>query len=268
MADEMPLFDSHAHLTDPRFDDDRDAVLARAAAAGVAEIVCIGAGYGWDGNEPTLALAEREPRVMAAVGLHPQQADLWDAETGPARLRAWAAHPQTVALGETGLDYAYRKRADKRQQRDAFVGQCRLARELNLPLIIHTRDAFEDTVAILRDAGMGAEHPCVIHFFVGNQAQAETFLDMGLWLSIPGVVTLPNAPDLVQAVPSIPLERMLVETDSPYAAPVPRRGRRNEPAYVRYVVDKIAELKQVAPATVAAATRANAAQFFGVAVGR
>lgn len=261
-----PLVDSHAHLTDKRFRDDRAEVMERARLAGVETVVTIGAGYGIDRNQRALDLAAASPDLLrATVGVHPHDAHTHWSDAAPERLADWLGSPLVVGLGECGLDYFYHQEPEvQAAQRRALAAQCELAVRTGMPLIIHTRDAFEDTMAILRDHEVGRAVDCVIHFFVTTRAEAEAYLELGprMWLSIPGVVTLPNAPDLVAAVPHLPLERIFLETDSPYAAPVPRRGRRNEPANVRWVAERVAELQQRDPAEVARVTTANARAFY------
>lgn len=255
--------DTHAHLTAPRFAGQVDEVLERARAAGLRAIVSIGPGYGLAGNADAVALAEREPDVWAAVGLHPHDAAMWNDEAR-ASIANQLRHPRVVAVGEGGLDAVYRKPETHAAERASFIGQCELAVEFGKPLVVHTRDDFDETLAILRDHGIGRAVGGVIHFFAVDLAQAEAYLDLGLHLSVPGVVTLPNAPELAAAVPHLPLDRLMLETDSPYAAPIPFRGRRNEPGYVVYVAARIAELMGLAPDDVVRATTANAVRFFGL----
>lgn len=256
-----PLVDTHAHLTAIHFDEDRAEVLTRAREAGVRAIVTIGAGHGLAAMAAAVNLAESETDVWASVGVHPHDCAEWgrDAE---ARIRDLLQHPRVVAVGECGLDTVYRDPATAALEREAFEAQCRLAHDSGKPLIVHTRDDFETTHAILRDYGIGREVAGVVHFFTVDRAQAEAYLALGLMLGIPGVVTLPNAAELTEAVPHLPLDRLLIETDSPYAAPRPRRGRRNEPAFVGWVADRIAELQGRDPLEVARATAANAVRLF------
>jgi TatD DNase family protein len=255
--------DTHAHLTAPRFAGQVDEVLERARAAGLRAIISIGPGYGLAGNADAVALAEREPDVWAAVGLHPHDAAMWNDEAR-ASITAQLGHPRVVAVGEGGLDAVYRKPETHAAERASFIGQCELAVEFGKPLVVHTRDDFAETLAILRAHGIGRTVGGVIHFFAVDLAQAEAYLDLGLHLSVPGVVTLPNAPELAAAVPHLPLDRLMLETDSPYAAPIPFRGRRNEPGYVVYVAARIAELMGIAPDEVVRTTSANAVRFFGL----
>lgn len=258
--------DTHAHLAAPRFAGQVDDVLARGRAAGVRAVVCIGPGYGPQGNADAVSLAEREPDVWAAVGLHPHDAAQWS-DAVRAGIASLLPHPRVVAVGEGGLDAVYRRPETHAAERAAFIAQCELALEFGKPLVVHTRDDFAETLAILRDHHIGRDVGGVIHFFAVDRAQADAYLDLGLHLSIPGVVTLPNAPELIAAVPHLPLERLMLETDSPYAAPVPFRGRRNEPGYVVYVAARIAELQGRSAAEVARVTTANAVRFFGLPAG-
>lgn len=254
------LIDSHCHVAEPEFDADRDAVLARAAAAGVTTVVCVGAVGRVDANGPTLALAGARGgvRVVATVGIHPHDAATAD-DAALATLRRMAASDGVVALGETGLDYHY-EHSPRAAQLDAFARTSALARELRLPLVVHVRDAHADAAALLRaeppDAG------AVIHCFTGDADDARRYLDLGLLLSISGIVTFRNADSLRAAVRLIPGDRLLIETDAPFLAPVPHRGKRNEPEYVRLVAETVARVRGEPFGTVAEATTANARRLF------
>lgn len=234
------LFDSHAHLDDAKFDEDRAAVLDRACSAGVLGI--LNPGCELDSSKRAVELAAEYDMVYAAVGVHPH-----DAAGRPAdyldRLEALARREKVVALGEIGLDY-FRNFSPRNIQRKVFREQLALARELNLPVIIHDRDAHEDIVQILKKDGL-PERGGVMHCFSGDWSLAETCLKMGLYISFAGTVTFADACGLRGVAAGVPLEKILVETDAPYLAPHPRRGRRNEPACVRYVAEKIAELKNI-----------------------
>ncbi len=260
------LIDSHAHLTSQRFDEDRDQMIARARAAGVGAIVSIGSGFGVSGNQQAIDLADQYDWIFATAGIHPHEADEWHPELEE-QLRFWLAGDNVVAVGECGLDYFYDDAPARDVQLAAFEAQCQIAIDLRLPVVIHSRDAFADTVSVLRNFGIGQRVRGEIHFFTTGLDEATAYLDQGMFLGIPGVVTLPNAPDLVAAVPKLPLDRLLIETDSPYAAPVPKRGRRNEPAYVAHVADKIAELQGTDPESVRRATTQNAIEFFSLPSG-
>ena len=225
----------------------------------------INVGYNAETWPTTLALADTHPGVFACIGLHPNDADAWNIALIPT-LRRLHAHPKVVAVGETGLDY-YREHAAPAVQREAFVAQIALARSLHRPVVIHHREAYADLLEILR-ADVEAHGPLhgVLHAFSGDAGFAADLLALGLHLGIGGPVTFKNAAALHDAVRAIPLDRILIETDSPYLAPHPRRGRRNEPAYVALVAAKIAALKGLPTEDVAAATTGNAAAFFGIAL--
>lgn len=252
-----PLVDSHAHLDDGAFDEDRDAVLARAREAGIAAIVNVG--YNEARWSSTAALCATYPEVYGVLGCHPHEATAW----APAlldRLRAALRGPKIVGLGEIGLDF-YRDYAPHDRQRAAFAAQLDLARELALPVVIHSRAAEDEVVAMLAAAGVGRG---VLHSFSGGLATARRALDLGLHLSLTGPVSYPKAEHQRDLARAIPLERLLLETDCPYLAPQPRRGRRNEPAFARFTVAAIAAARGATPAAVAAATTANAARLFAL----
>ncbi len=260
MSAASALIDSHCHVAEPEFDADRDAVLARAAAAGVTTVVCVGAVGRVEANRSALALAGRRAgvSVVATVGIHPHEAASAD-DAALVTLRRMAGSAGVVGLGETGLDYHY-EHSPRAAQRDTFERTAALARELDLPLVVHVRDAHDDAAAILRahqpDAG------AVIHCFTGDADDARRYLDLGLLLSISGIVTFRNADALREAVRLIPADRLLVETDAPYLAPVPHRGKRNQPEHVRVVAEAVAEVRGEPFTTVADVTTANARRFF------
>jgi TatD DNase family protein len=255
------LCDSHAHLDAPQFDEDRAAALRRAADAGVRAIINVG--YNAATWPTTLALASVHPGIFACFGFHPNDAATWD-DRVIASLAELHAHPKAVAVGETGLDY-YREYAPPERQRAAFTAQLALARALGKPIVIHHREARDDLLAILRAeyAARGPLHG-VLHAFSGDSAFAAELLALGLHLGIGGPVTFKNATELHDAVRAIPLERIVIETDSPYLAPHPHRGRRNESAYVALVAERIAALKGTDRETIAIATTANASRLFGI----
>jgi TatD DNase family protein len=255
------LVDSHCHVAEPEFDADRDAVLARAAAAGVSTIVCVGATGPIDSNAPALALAGERAgvRIAVAVGIHPHNASSVD-EAALAALTGMARAPGVVAIGETGLDYYY-EHSPRDAQRAAFARTVALARSVGLPLVVHVRDAHGDAADIL--AGEGADAAGgVIHCFTGTREDAHPYLDLGFHISVAGIVTFRNAEPLRDAVRHIPLDRLLVETDAPFLAPVPHRGRRNEPAHVRVVAEAVATTRNEPFAVIADATTANARRLF------
>ena len=259
--------DSHAHVTAPEFEADRDAVLARARALGVETLIAVGAGWGVDANEAAVALASaadaRHPEVFAAVGIHPHDARLLD-DTGRARLRAWLARPRVVAVGECGLDYHY-MHSPREVQRAVFAEHVALARELALPVSIHLRgdgpQAWEEGLEVWRAEGRG-DVSGVLHCYTGSLDFARRALDARLEISFSGIVTFKNAAELHAVASALPLERLLVETDCPLLAPVPHRGRRNEPAHVVEVGARLAALRGVAVEEIARATAANARRLF------
>jgi len=254
----IELLDSHAHVDASAFEGETDEILRRAAEAGVTKILSIGQWYAPGDFGGAIELAAAHPgRVFASIGIHPHE--VANVPEGDWReLERLATLPATVAVGETGLDYHY-DHSPREDQRRWFSHQLDLAARVKKPVIVHTREADDDTVAILREAGSSDG---VIHCFTGDPARATVYLDMGLYLSIPGVVTFKNAEPLRDAVRMAPLERMLIETDCPYLAPIPHRGKRNEPAYVRLVAEKIAELKGIDVEEVAATTTRNAVELF------
>jgi TatD DNase family protein len=253
------LIDSHCHLDEARFDTDREAVIARALAAGVTRMVTIGASGGMQANRDAIALAARHPGVFAAVGIHPHEAST----VSPAVLEELvrlARAPKVVAIGETGLDYYY-DQSPRPVQREAFRQFIQMARTLRLPVVVHLRNAFEDAVTILREENAG-DTGGVIHCFGGDRACAQSFLDLGFDLSFSGIVTFKNTDEIRAVARLVPADRLLVETDAPYLAPVPYRGKRNEPAYVVHTATAIAEIRGQAPEEVAALSRANTERRF------
>ncbi len=254
----MRLIDSHCHLDFPDFADELDAVVGRARAAGVERMVTIGTRA--DTAARAVEIAETYDDVYFTAGAHPHEA-AHPAATDISVLRRLAAHRKCVGVGEAGLDYHYNF-APPETAKAAFRAQIGLARELGLPLVIHTRDAEADTVAILRhEMGQGA-FAAVLHCFTGSRALADAALDLGLFLSFSGVVTFKKAEELRAVARDAPLERILIETDAPYLAPVPHRGKRNEPAFVASTAATVAEARGMAPEALADATRANALRFF------
>jgi TatD DNase family protein len=241
------LIDSHCHLDFPQFDADRDAVLARSAGADVTALVNPGADL--ESSRRAVALAERYATIYAAVGVHPHDAATLD---GPAlaELRQLAAHPKVVAVGEIGLDY-YRDLSPRDRQRAAFDAQLALAADLNLPVIVHQREAAADVLAALR-AWAGGGHPgCVLHAFAGEEAVADEAAALGFYLGLGGPLTYQNARRLPEIIPHLPLDHLLLETDAPYLPPHPYRGQRNEPAYLALVAQRLAELRELPLETLA-----------------
>jgi TatD DNase family protein len=252
------LIDSHCHLNYKGLVEDQRGALDRARAAGVSMMLNISTRASeWD---EVIGLAEREHDVMASVGIHPHEADLHpDVET--ATLVSRAAHPRVIGVGETGLDYHY-DRSDRERQRQSFRSHIAAARETQLPLIVHTRDAEEDTYAILAEEMGKGPYPALIHCFTASQAFADKVLALGLYVSISGIVTFKNANALQETARTIPSDRLLIETDSPFLAPVPHRGRPCEPAFVADTARFLADLRGEPFETVAATTTANFKRLF------
>lgn len=251
------MIDSHAHLTDARFAGEVEAVLTRARAAGVDRVVTIGTDV--PGSRAAASLAASLDGVHASAGIHPHSAAAATPEA-MAAIEELAAEPQVVALGETGLDYHY-DNAPREEQRDSFLRHLEMGRKLDLPLVVHAREADDDVVALLREAGAGTRG--VLHCFAGGREMLRTALELGWYASFSGMITFKSYPsaDLLR---SVPLERLLIETDSPYLAPVPNRGKRNEPAYVAIVARRAAELRGEDPESLAAATARNAMDLYRI----
>ncbi|MFA7382187.1 MAG: TatD family hydrolase [Desulfurivibrionaceae bacterium] len=254
------LIDTHCHLDFPDYQEDLAEVLSRARQAGVSRIVTVGIDFAT--SQAAVELAARDVALFATVGVHPHHVrELGAGDYG--RLRELAAHPRVVAYGEIGLDYV-KEYSPRAMQQEHFARQVDLARKLALPLIIHDREAHADTLAVLR-AALPLKAGGVMHCFSGDAAFAEEVLDLGFYISIPGVVTFPKAQVMQEAVRQVPLSRLLLETDGPFLAPVPRRGKRNEPALMLHTALKVAELKEVSLAELAQATTANAERLFRLA---
>ncbi|WP_375402860.1 TatD family hydrolase [uncultured Sphingomonas sp.] len=233
------LADSHCHLNYEGLVDDQPAVLARARARGVTAMLNIATRESeWDA---VIATAEREPDVWATVGVHPHEADRHP-DVDAAKLIDRARHPRVVGLGETGLDFHY-DRSDRGRQRTSFRAHIAAARETGLPIVVHTRDAEDDTAAILRDEMGKGWFGGVIHCFTGTSAFADIALELGLSISISGIVTFKNARDLQEVAARIPSDRLLIETDAPFLAPVPHRGKTGEPAFVADTAAFLAKLR-------------------------
>lgn len=249
----MNLADSHCHLNYKGLVEEQAAVLARARASGVKAMLNIATRESeWD---DVLGVAERESDVWASVGIHPHEADTHE-HVDTAKLVARAAHPRVVGIGETGLDYYY-DHSDRDRQRSSFRAHLAAARETQLPVIVHTRDAEADTAEILREEmGKGA-FPGVIHCFTASGEFADVALELGLYISISGIVTFKNARDLQETAARLPLDRLLIETDAPFLAPVPHRGKTGEPAFVADTCRFLAGLRGEDADALAEATRAN-----------
>jgi len=261
------LVDTHCHLDFEDFQPDRLAVLERAGAAGVVRM--LNPGIDIPSSREVLRIATEFAQIYAAVGVHPSSANAWtDASLDV--LRSLALRPKVVAIGEIGLDY-YRDRAPRPQQRNVLVWQLGLAAELGLPVVVHNRQSSEDMLELLAEWQLGlckaqaslADRPGVLHSFSGDRRFAEGMLQHGFYLGIPGPVTFRNARELQDVVSWAPLDRLLLETDAPFMTPHPYRGKRNEPAHVRLVAEKIAELRGMIVDDVAEITTANAKRLFG-----
>ena len=251
------MIDSHCHLDPQYFDADRAEVLARARAAGVEAFVCVGVGRGLEAPRAAVALAAAEPDVFATVGVHPHDVAAME-ESDWTALEALARAAHVVGIGETGLDYYYDHSPRDRQQAAyrRFVG---MARAANLAVVSHVRDAHGEAAAILREESAGDG---VIHCFSGGVAEARAYLDLGQYLSFSGILTFKNAGNLREAAAFAPLDRILIETDAPYLAPIPHRGRKNEPAYIAETLAALAAVRGIPAAEVDAATATNTRRLF------
>ena len=257
----LPIVDSHCHLDFEDFREDLPAVLERARSAGIVAMVCVGSGADLATAERATLLATKEPDVFAAIGIHPHDAgkvlpDLWPA------LAELAKAPRVVGIGETGLDYFY-DHSPRQVQREVFARFLTLATSVKRPVICHVRDAHEDAIEILR-AGPIPDAGGVVHCFSGNVEQARSYLDIGLYLSFSGVITFKRADDLRKAAAYAPADRVLVETDAHYLAPVPHRGHRNEPSFVLGTLEALAQIRGISPSRAALATTANASRLFNL----
>ena len=253
----MILIDTHAHLDSAQFAGDLKEVVSRARAAEVSTIITVGTDLG--SSHMAVILAEEHPGVFAAVGIHPHEAaHAGDKEL--AELALLSKHPKVVAIGETGLDF-YRNLSPPDRQRQVFLAQLELAREVDKPVVIHDRDAHVQVLAILKER---MDWRGVLHCYSGDYEMAVEAMDRGFYLSFAGPVTFQNAHHLQALVRQLPADRLLLETDCPYLAPHPHRGQRNEPAQVRLVAAKIADLKGLSLAKLADITSGNARQLFGL----
>jgi TatD DNase family protein len=255
------LIDSHAHIQGKEYAGEAADVIARASAAGVEKIIAVGGAGDMSSNTEAVALADSFPNIYATVGMHPHDAKDVGADELRA-LRALTSQPKVIAVGETGLDYYYNHSPHEVQCR-VFTQFIRMARETGLPIVVHERDAAEEAAELLRNEG-GRELHGVIHCFTGNYEAACAYLDLGFYLSFTGIITFKNAEPLRDVVRKVPLERMLVETDSPFLTPVPHRGKRNEPAYVRLVAETVANVKGISLEDVARITTENVQNLFKI----
>ncbi|HEX6111508.1 MAG TPA: TatD family hydrolase [Geminicoccaceae bacterium] len=255
------LVDSHCHLDFPALAEERDAVLARARAAGVGLMQTIGTRL--ETFEQVLAIAEANPDIYCSVGVHPHRAAKEPLD-GPGQLTAWAAHPKVIGIGESGLDYYY-DHSPRDVQTDVFRLHIQAARQTGLPLIVHTRDADRDTAELLRAAMAEGPFTGVIHCYSSSPELGFAAVEMGLYLGIGGIVTFRKSDQLRATVRELPLERLLLETDAPYLAPEPFRGKRNEPAYVAHVAATLADIKGLRVAEIETATTDNFLRLFAKA---
>ena len=261
--------DSHAHLDGERFEADREQVIARARAAGVQAIVAVGIGDGPAKVDCGIRLAEKYDFIYATLGIHPHEARLAD-EAAYQNMERLARHPKVIAWGEIGFDYFY-DHSPRDVQKNVFVRQMELAAAAKLPIVIHCRpsegsdDAWEDCLELIEERWAAKGFGGILHCFTGNWAQAKRALDMGFMISFAGNVTFPKAQQIRDAALEVPLDRMLIETDSPYLAPVPHRGKRNEPAFVIETARKLGELRRLSADQVGEQTTRNFYKFFKLA---
>src|SRR5215831_11854687 len=255
------LIDSHAHIQGKEYEGETDAVISRAREAGIEKIIVVGGAGDLSSNQAAVLLAERYENLYATVGMHPHDAkDVGGAELN--ELRTLTTRPKVVAVGETGLDFYY-NHSPHDIQREIFVRFISLAQETGLPLVVHERDAHRDAAELLRGEGAGKIRG-VIHCFTGDYEAARNYLDLGFYLSFTGIITFKNAEPLREVVRKMPLDRIFVETDSPYLTPVPHRGRRNEPAYVHFGAATIASVKGLNIEEVARVTTNNVRALFRI----
>jgi len=255
------LIDSHAHIQGKEYAGEAADVIARARAAGVEKIIAVGGAGDMSSNTEAVALADSFPNIYATVGMHPHDAKDVGADELRA-LRELTSHPKVIAVGETGLDYYY-NHSPHEVQRRVFAQFIGMARETGLPIVVHERDAAQEAAELLRSEG-GRELHGVIHCFTGNYEAACDYLDLGFYLSFTGIITFKNAEPLRDVVRKVPLERMLVETDSPFLTPMPHRGKRNEPAFVRLVAETVAKVKGISLEEVAERTSQNVQDLFAI----
>ncbi len=270
------FIDSHAHLEGNRYDSDRDEVLARAKQSGIEAYLAIGNGDGPETADCGIQLAEKYdakpeyPRIWASVGIHPHEANLAN-EAADSQMLLWARHPRVIAWGEIGLDYFY-DHSPRELQKTVFVRQMELAKAAKLPIIIHCRpsdnseNAWDDCLAMITEhwgsSGLGG----ILHCFTGSVEHARRGLDLGFMISFAGNITFPKAQPIRDAAKIVLLDRMLIETDSPYLAPIPHRGQRNEPVFVREVARQIGELRNLSAEEIGSQTAQNFYKFFGLAL--
>lgn len=254
------IVDSHCHISYPEFSEEIDKVIARAYAAGVGVMLNISTKF--DEFEQILAVAKHNERIYCTVGVHPHEASE-EPDVTKEMIVEKAKHPKVVGVGETGLDYYY-EHSDRKVQRQLFIEHIKACNETGLPLIVHTRSAENDTLSVLKETAT-PDTKVIIHCFSGTKSFAKKLLDAGYYISMSGIVTFKNAVELKEVAAMIPDDRLLVETDSPYLAPVPNRGKRNEPSFIVHTVRVISELRKQSFETVAQATTNNFFKLFGKA---
>jgi TatD DNase family protein len=264
------LVDSHAHLEGPRFDADRAEMLERARAAGVVNILAIGSGTGPGTLDCAIRVAEQHDWIYASIGIHPHEAKL-ATESDYAELESLARHPRVIGFGEIGLDYHY-DHSPRDVQQQVFIRQIEVARAAKLPIIIHCRpsenseNAWDDTLRIIREHWASTGRGGVLHCFTGEQKHAKAALDMGFMISFSGNVTFPKADNIRDVARTVPEDRIFIETDSPFLAPVPYRGKRNEPAFIAKTAEKIADLRGKTADEIGEITANNFCRFFNVPI--
>ncbi len=262
------FIDSHAHLDGPRFDSDRDQVISRAREAGISNILTVGTGDGPGTLDCAVKLAEQYDLVYATIGVHPHEAKL-ATDSDFSQLEELARSPKVIAWGEIGLDYYY-DHSTRETQKDVFIRQMELARTAKLPIVIHCRpsensdNAWEDCLALIEQHWKSSSLGGILHCFTSTWPHAKRALDMGFMISFAGNITFPKAQQIRDSAKEVPLDRMLIETDSPFLAPVPHRGKRNEPAFVREVARQIGELRGISPEEVGNHTSQNFCRFFSL----
>jgi TatD DNase family protein len=249
------LIDSHCHLDSSDFDADREEVIARALEGGIDTMVAIGTGEGPPDLEAGVRLAERHPQFLATVGVHPHDAAKATAGT-LRRIEELLSHPKVIAVGEIGLDYHY-DFSPREAQKQVFIEQMEIAARHAKPIVIHTREAWDDTFGLIEQHWAPHALPGIMHCFSGGRAEAARALALGFYLSFGGIVTFPKATELQSVAAEAPLDRILIETDAPYLAPVPKRGKRNEPLFVGYTARKLAALRNTSFEEIANATASN-----------
>jgi TatD DNase family protein len=258
----LELVDSHCHLDDAQFADDRPEVIRRAREAGVKYMLTIGTGDGPPDLKVAVRLAEQHSFVYATVGVHPNDAPK-AVESTYQDLERLLQHPKVKAVGEIGLDYHWG--VPKESQLPVFLHQLEIAAAARTPVVIHTRDAWTDTLAVLRSHWVHTGLPCIMHCFTGNPGQARECLDLGFYLAFGGVATFPKAAEIREAARITPADRLLLETDCPYLAPAPHRGKRNEPAFLVHTAEAIAKTRDVSLEDLAGTTTSNFERVFGIA---